>query len=302
MIRPMIAGACVGIGLLIAGRGLRPARNDAETCLRLLRPWDPAFIHSNRSEQSAASGSYSRSAQALAPLVHALSSSRLGPRPADLAITGRSSESHAIRQLVAAAWLGAVVLLLATFVEAVGIALPGPGPVLLAALAAAGGLSVPGLLLRSEAEEAREAMRGDLALFQELAVLVLAAGGGVDSALAMAAGSGDGRSWELLRGALTRAQVTRRPPAETLGELANEIDMVELAELAGTVALATTGGTRLRDSLAARAEAARSRALAHAQAQAAAGTERMTFPVVLLAGAFLGLVGFPAVATVMSSF
>ena len=78
--------------------------------------------------------------------------------------------------------------------------------------------------------------------------------------------------------------------------------VVEIEEFGAAVALASSSGSRLRESLASRSEALRARELARVQAQAASATERMTFPVVSLAVGFLVVLGFPALTRVLAGF
>ena len=62
--------------------------------------------------------------------------------------------------------------------------------------------------------------------------------------------------------------------------------MAELSELAASMSLAGTEGARVRESLGVKATSLRDHALAEAEAEAQATTEKMALPVVLL---FLGL-------------
>ena len=176
-------------------------------------------------------------------------------------------------------------------------------PALATGWAAAGlgvaGFFLPDALARAEAAERRAQFRHALGSFLDLVVIVLAAGGGVNSALSMAAATGDGWAHERLRRALDAARLGRRSPWEALGRLGAELGVVELEELAASVALAGTEGARVRDSLVAKARSIRAHEMAEAETQAGATTERMSFPVALLAFGFFGLIGYPAVASVL---
>jgi uncharacterized membrane protein len=69
--------------------------------------------------------------------------------------------------------------------------------------------------------------------------------------------------------------------------------------LAASVSLAGSEGAKIRASLAAKAHALRARQLADAEAHAQSATERMSLPVVLLFGAFLLFLGYPATVNVL---
>jgi tight adherence protein C len=221
---------------------------------------------------------------------------------ADLVVVARSVEDHAARSVLAGMWLVALVVLVAAWLTAGGVAVPGgliTGGVLLGAL---GGPLITTVVLKAEATERRRDLLVDLAAYSDLVVLLLAAGSGVEEALTTGAEAGDGWMWRQIRDALRNARLIRQTPAEALTGLGRRIGVVELEELGAAVALASSSGSRLRESLAARSEALRTRELARIQAQAASATERMTFPVVALALGFLVVLGFPAVSRVLSGF
>ena len=97
-----------------------------------------------------------------------------------------------------------------------------------------------------------------------------------------------------------RGRLTRTPPWGPLGRLGRELGIAELVELAAAVALAGAEGAKVRASLAAKAASIRSHALAEAQADAEAMSERMSLPVVVLFAGFLLFVGYPAMAHVLA--
>jgi Flp pilus assembly protein TadB len=165
---------------------------------------------------------------------------------------------------------------------------------------AAAGLGLPHLLLRAEAAERRVAFRHALGGFLDLVVIVMAGGGGLETALSRAAGAGSGWAQERLRRALAEARATRTTPWEALGALGSELGVAELEELASSVALAGTEGAKVRASLEAKAASLRAHELAEAEAKAQAATEAMSAPVALLALGFVVFLAFPAVAAVLS--
>jgi tight adherence protein C len=218
---------------------------------------------------------------------------------ADLAVTSRRLEDHAARSVLAGIWLAALTVAITVGVGIGGVTVPAPAAALTATLA---GPLVAAAVLRAEATERRQEFLVDLAAYADLVVLLLAAGSGVEGALVAADDAGDDWTWRALHEALRNARLTRQTPAEGLTGLGRRLAIVELEELAAAVALASSSGARLRESLAARADTLRARDLARVQAQAASATERMTFPVVALAVGFLVVVGFPAITRVVSGF
>ena len=178
--------------------------------------------------------------------------------------------------------------------------MPLGGTVLLSLVAAAGGFFVPDLLLARRAAQRRRDFRYALSLFLDLVVIVLAGGGGVETALHDAANAGSGWAFGELRRVLNTARLQRNSPWAALARLGESIGSPELIELASSVELAGTSGARVRDSLRAKAISARDHELAEAESEALAASERMGAPMVAMFVGLILLIGFPAMATVLA--
>lgn len=155
------------------------------------------------------------------------------------------------------------------------------------------------VILRTEANERREAFRHSLGSFLDLVVISLAGGAGVESALRDAATIGEGWAFVRLRTTLEGAALTGQTPWVALSELGEELDISELVELSASISLAGTEGARVRESLATKADSMRAHALSEVESKAQASTERMAVPMVLQLMGFVVLIGYPAVSLVM---
>jgi hypothetical protein len=124
----------------------------------------------------------------------------------------------------------------------------------------------------------------------------------VETALTDAAGVGRGWVFDDLRQALDHSRLSRETPWSALGRLGNELGIVELSELAASVALAGTEGAKVRSSLGAKAMSLRVHELTDAESSEQAATEKMSLPVVLLFAGFLCFIAFPAVERVLTGF
>jgi Flp pilus assembly protein TadB len=181
---------------------------------------------------------------------------------------------------------------------AVGINItPGVVAVLAAGLGVAGFL-LPDLTLRAEAAKQRREFTQALGAFLDLVVIALAGGAGIESALDDAASIGRSRPFSRIRETLDAARLRSDSPWEALGTLGQRTGVSELVELGATVSLAGTEGSRVRQSLTAKAAAMRDRDLAEEEARAQSATERMAVPTVMLMAGFILLVGYPAVRAV----
>ena len=89
---------------------------------------------------------------------------------------------------------------------------------------------------------------------------------------------------------------------ERLGRLGHELGVPELVELSSTLQLAGTEGTRIRQSLSARAVALRRHEQAEAESAANATTERLFLPGSLLLVGFLLFVGYPAFSRILGGW
>src|SRR5581483_5268596 len=221
---PFFAGALCAFGLFIAVRSLRTVR-PADAPVGTTDPGPSGTAASWPSNPVGRIGSMARRG-----------SMALGLDPGrrcsgDLAVTGRSPEDHAARALIAGTWLAALVLLVTAALHSAGAAIGGPVVLGGAAVAFLAGPFMAELALRSEANGRREDLRVDLGAFAELMVLLLAAGSGVEGALAHAAEAGDDWTWRQLRNALRAARLTRRSSAEALSSLGRELEVTELEEL-----------------------------------------------------------------------
>ena len=166
---------------------------------------------------------------------------------------------------------------------------------------AVAGWWVPELSAARAAREYQAAFRHALSSFLDLVVIATAGGAGVDQALDDAAQVGRGPAYAELRYALAEARLTRIPPWDTLAQLGARVRVPELEQLAATVGLAGSEGAKVRASLQSRATTMRTQQLTDLEARAAAATERMSLPIVILFGAFFILIGFPALATILTS-
>jgi pilus assembly protein TadC len=157
----------------------------------------------------------------------------------------------------------------------------------------------PDLVVRSQAQEARARFRRAVGSYLDLVALERGADGGPAEALTRAAEVAHGREFRRIGDALVAARLRGATPWQALSELAAEVGVEELADLADVIALAGDDGAAVADTLTAKATALRTRQLAESAAAANTASEKLTLPGVVLAFAFLVLVCYPALARVL---
>jgi Flp pilus assembly protein TadB len=282
-----VLGAGFGLGLLVVARAVRPR---PVALAQVLAHLDAPIIDVDASSARGAA------AQRLLAAVGVHVDASRG----DFVLVGRSGEEHALRKLATGLAAVAATGGLATAMAAQGASI-GVG-ISVAIVAGVGGLGFvfPDLALREEAVRRRRAFRHALSAYLDLVNVILAGGGGIDSALHAAAEAGDGPAFAQLRHALARARLTNRSPWDVFAELGARLEVSELAELAASVSLAGTHGARIRASLAAKADALRGHQQAEVEADAEAATERMTIPVAVLLFGFLVFIAYPALIQITS--
>lgn len=294
----MLLGALFGAGMTALVYGLRPPRPAlADVLTALNAPAQPSHSPVREAEETEWATRLGRRA---VPLVRALGFPTSSLR-ADLAVCGTEQDKHLAGKAACAAaglvapWAAALLLSLGTGIAA-GWWVPLAGSLALVVIL----FFAPDLSIHKQAERRRREMRHTLSLVLDLTVISLAGGAGVQQALAQAVAAPQGWAAGKLRHALHVAQLTRTSPWPHLDELGRQLAVGDLTELASTLNLAGSEGAKIRDSLAAKARAMRRRRTSEADGAAQAATEQMSLPVVGLFAAFLLLIGYPALAHVMS--
>jgi Flp pilus assembly protein TadB len=296
MVLMLMAGAGIGLGILLVVRAVNPAQPDLTTALARIMgaPGGTALV-------GAAGDSGGAPAPLLESLAQALGIGHLvTPSVAtDLRLIGRTTASHVVRCLTSGIESALVVPALLVVLALAGVSVPFELPAALFLALGVGGTLLPNAVLASEARVRRRSFNHALSAFLDLVAVNLAAGRGVEGALDTAAGSGQGWAFGEIRQALYRAKVMGDTPWNGLDHLGVELGVADLRELAASVSLAGDNGAKVRTSLAAKAQALRVKGLADVEAAAQSASERMSLPVILLLCGFVLFIGFPAIARVL---
>ena len=141
--------------------------------------------------------------------------------------------------------------------------------------------------LRRQASRARLEFARGLGAYIELVALERIGGAGAGQALDAAAAVGDNWVFRRLRAELDRARLAGITPWTQLRSVARDLRLPELADLADIIRLSGDEGAAVYETLRARARTLRSGLLQSEQARANATSDRLTFPVTLLAISFL---------------
>ncbi|GGV41671.1 type II secretion system protein [Actinomadura cremea] len=301
----LAAGAAVGVGLYLLVRALFPARPGLATRMAALdaarrRDLDPPQPGRISPTLERVGGLRARLGGELARFYEARGW-RLRSVRADLAITERSLEAFlATKFLLPAAALLFIPLVVAYF-ALLGLGTSVQVPVWICGLFALLFFFFPDMQLKQEAQARRQDFRHVVGAFLDLVAMNLAGGRGVPEALVSAAGVGEGWGMHRIRDALGNARITGRTPWQALGGLGEELDVAELRDLAGALALVADDGAQIRKSLAARAASMRSRELSELEGKAGERSQSMLVAQLFLCAGFLIFLAYPALMRVLSA-
>ncbi len=296
----IVTGALVGLGVLGVVRGLRDAPPSLDALAAIIdRP--PATV-------PAGSGPVTLPGHAGARLVTRVERSRVPthPRWADLqsclAVTGESTDQLATKMVMASA-AGVVGLPVIWFMfRELGATVPLGLAVVAAVVAGTLCALAPMISLVGRAGKRRTHFRSVVSTFVDLVVLSLAGGVGIEGSLLAASQASSDWAVRRVNRVLVRARDRGESPWHALGRLGHELGVAELVELSASLQLAGTEGTRIRESLSARAASLRRHEQAEIESAANTTTERLFLPGALLMIGFLLFTGYPAFSRILGGW
>lgn len=297
MIAPLLAGAAVGLGiLLLVLVNSRSVPGIAATLSRLDQRPTRTLTQSAAAAQSGIDGLINPLREGLGERFQEIAAARgwsfQGIRM-DLAVMNRSMTTHlgnkVLLSLAAFIWFP-LALWVTGFASSFNV------PVVVALAAAAGGFFLPDIQLHREAEQRRRDFRHVVGAFLDLVAMNLAGGRGLPEALMAASSFGDHWAMVRLRQALSNARIMGWTPWDGIGRLGRELGVDELRDLASALALAGDEGARIRSSLMARAESMRRKEMVDVEGAAGENSQSMLLAQLLMCVAFLLFLAYPAVS------
>ncbi|MHB8913310.1 MAG: type II secretion system F family protein [Lysobacter sp.] len=297
----VLAGATGGLGLALLVRELLPAQPQLAAALDRLAPPPPPNTAPGADEPVRDAAS----TRALETRVGLLAQRHLSVLPLqavparELALLRIPVARH-VGQKVLLALIGLLFPAVFTALAlAAGVALPLAFPALSSLVLAAVLFLLPDLEVRRKAAAAREEFARATSAYLDLTALERTAGAGATQALEQAATVGDSWVFVRLREQLIRARLSGTAPWDGLHELATELALPELSDLADIMRLSGEEGAAVADTLRARSRGLRTALLTKEQTRANENSERMVVPVAVLGLIFLVLLGAPAIVRIL---
>ncbi len=290
-----VLGAGLGFGCLLVTRALRPRPVPLSVAIRSINQPGRSLSAPHTSDGVDLRDRLGRAATRLMASFGLANSGKLAEQ---LRVLDKSSERHAYEKLLAAIAGFALPLMLYAVVLGAGLSASPVVALAAAALFAVGGFVYPDLALADQVEGRRQTFRHALSSWLDLVAVILAGGGGIETALVGAAEASDGWAYAELRQALRRAELTGQAPWDALDDLGRTLGVVELQELAASVRLTGGYGAKIRQSLAAKADALRDQQAAEIETNAERRTEKMIVPVAVMVLGLTLFIGIGAVAAI----
>lgn len=293
----MFVGCAGGLGIFLVVLGMRKRpdrrRELAEAANQLGR--------SGNISSSALQVQAAHAARAATSRVEEQLRSKLSLRQ-DAVMVGRSLESHALYKLTGLVLGSLGFVCLGLFADLLGLFnLPLPAILIGGVLGGFGGWWLPDSILSTDADKEREVFRQAAESWMELVAQLVTAGSDTFAALHTASTYSQQPVFVAISESMRRASAGGKPPWDGLRRLADERRLRFLDPLCAALELAGTTGAGSREAILSQVEAARSKAMHAADAEAASAGEKMGAPLALIGGAFMILMGYPPLAGVMDS-
>ena len=288
-----LIGAGLGAGILLTLRALKPRPAPLAIAIGLLdKPGRPMSMTNGAAPTSGFAQRIGHSGMQVMASLGLGNSEALAEQ---LRILDKPIERHAYEKLLGATAGFALPLLVFTALGTGGVGASPLIAVVTSLVLGIGGFLYPDFPLAEQVEKRRQGFRHALSSWLDLVTIILAGGGGLETALLGAANAGGGWAFDEIRGALRRAELTGQAPWDVLDQLGRTLGISELQELAASVRLAGRSGAKVRQSLEAKADALRSQQAADLETSAETRTEKMIVPVTIMVLGLTLFIGFGAV-------
>ncbi|HEX3089038.1 MAG TPA: hypothetical protein VHQ23_10305 [Ilumatobacteraceae bacterium] len=214
---------------------------------------------------------------------------------ADLRLIRRTQEVHAAYLVVAAVAGLFGPSLLATAGQQLGLFSIGTVlPLIISLICAIAAPLIVHSSMRSTAAAERNDLRYQLSSYLDVVTMLLAGNVGNEGALRQAAQAGDGRLFVELRRRILVAETSNRSLVSALGQLGDDLDLVELQQISASASLAASSGAPVARSLAAKCTTLRSALSAEQETDARVRTGKITVPLVGMSILIMAAVVYPA--------
>ncbi len=297
----LIAGAIIGIGLVIIISRLVPATPDLRAFLDNL-----SSTESTITAVDTQAGAANITDQIGLWLMRTLPTGWLIPARSDLAILRkplyRFYGEKAVFGLVGLVLPLAIGVLATATAALFGFSIPIYIPIGVSLLTAVGLSFLPDYNLRDDAKQARTTFRRALTTYVDLISMQRRSNRHPRQALESAATAANSWVLQRLQEALTRSKLTGDYPWDALTKLGKELDVPDLIEIADIMRLAGDDHAAVYDQLRARSQSMRDALRAEDLSAANAAGVRVNIPMATLGMIFVAFMGVPVLIRLFAAF
>lgn len=289
----LLAGTLLGLGVVLTGAWLAPARPDAADVVARLsgapsrRRLAPAPTSSGSTEDELQEKLGLAAMRLLPEVVWAKTPTK------DLVLL-RKTLAGFYGEKVTFALIPLIGVPVLSAIVSIVFPLPLPIPVLGTVLLAAGAWFLPNFFVADDAKIARKDFERELAAYVDLVAMERANGSGARQSMELAARMGDTWVFQRIGEELARSRWSGEAPWDALRVMSEDLDLPKLDEVANTMRLAGDSDVQVYDSLRKLSAALRDNLLKAELAEANAANERMSMPASLLGIIFLAILVGPA--------
>jgi len=220
---------------------------------------------------------------------------------ADLAILGKTAESHLMSVVLSALVMMVLPVIFYVAALVLGFRVPFTIPLVVTIVLSGGAALLAHWDMRAKAKAARAEFVRALCTYATLTAHQVRSGHGAVEAMERSASICYGWPYNRMRTALLTAQLQMRPPWDELKELALDINVVELTSFADIMRSAGSDGAQVYQTLRAQASSLRDQIRVRSLETAKTRTSKLDIPSTMLVIVLLVLVGYPLMVSLFTN-
>lgn len=293
-----VLGALVGFGLFLLVREFVPGRPGLQGALDRLNGIDATTVSLTPGEAPSRTEQVGAWVHRNIPPVNIRA---LNPSNADLELIAMTRTSLLGEQAISALLMAVAIPAFTTMFVVVGVSVPFTVPVVISLIMLVIGWVLPPLRVKSAAQTARDEFSIAVGAYLELLAIERISGAGAASAAEGAARVGGSWPFQRISERLERARFSGTHSWKALDELADELEVPDLHNVADIMRLAAKEGASVYDQLRARAKSMRDAQLGIEEKRAAENSTRMTIPITCTAIVFILMLLYPLGSQIFAS-
>lgn len=221
----------------------------------------------------------------------------------DLALVGKTARRHTEHKMISTMASALFGVIIAVGLVNAPISIPFAPLVItvIVVIFALLGLVIPDSLLKTQAQNARKEFDELVLSWLDLVMPLIASGRDVSAAFIEASSLSRAWPFQMLGQHMSEARHLGKPIWSGIRKLIDEKGLERLEQLASALELSQRSGAELRQTVVAQVHSYRQKTHSEAIVKSEFAQERMGAPLALALGAFIILIGYPAISTLFGS-